>query len=218
MSGPERRAPGRPRADRPVTDRAMIGAAAIEILRESDAHKLTITNVAARLDVRSQTLYHHVRGVSDIVDAARAVCISRINLDCLAPDVPFVAGVTAFAIRYAEVFTPLAKNIWEFFQHPINDPATIAMYETFLRRAIAEDLPDQRALTLMLDVEYAIFMAVFEYSSLQSILDPAVLEEHGATALARAIAGSTSATPEGLRARLSERVGELIQHACDPSA
>lgn len=216
MTAAERRTPGRPRADQPVIDRAMIGAAALEILRESDARKVTITAVAARLGVRSQTLYHHIRSVSDIIDAARSVCISRIDLSCLDPSIPLERGVTTFAIRYAEVFQPLARNIWEFFQHPIRDAATIDMYERFLRRAIAAGLSEERALTLMLDVEYAIFMVVFEHSSLKSILDPAVLEAAGATMLARAIGRSSSGTQVGLRARLTERVTELIDHANAP--
>lgn len=218
MASTERRTPGRPRADMPVIDRAMIGAAALDILRESDAQKLTITNVAARLGVRSQTLYHHIRSVSDIIDAARSVCISRIDLGSLDSSIPLERGVTTFAIHYAEVFQPLARNIWEFFQHPIRDAATIHMYERFLRRAIAEGLSDDRALTLMLDVEYAVFMVVFEHSSLKSILAPDVLEANGATMLARAIGRSSSGTQAGLRGRLSERVGELIHHATLPDS
>lgn len=197
----------------PVTDRAMIGAAAVSILCESDAQSLTMTNVAKRLGVRSQTLYHHVRSVSDIIDAARAVLIGQIDLECLDEAVPLAEGFTAFAVRYAEVFQPLAGNIWEFFRHPITDATTIAMYERLLARALASGLSDARALTLILDVEYAIFMGVFEHASLQSILAPELLEERGATALARAIRASGSATPVGLRARLAERIEELVAHA-----
>ncbi len=191
----------------------MIGAAALDILQESDARALTITNVAARLGVRSQTLYHHIRSVSDIVDAARSVCISRINLDCLDASVPFESGVTTFAIRYAEVFRPLAKSIWEFFQHPIHDSSTIGMYERFLQRAVAAGLSEARALTLMLDVEYAVFMSVFEHASLKSILAPNVVEAHGADLLARTIAQTSSETQDGLRARLTDRIGELVGFA-----
>lgn len=208
-----RRPAGRPRGGQPSVDRQSIGVAACEILRDEGASALTISRVAQKLEVRSQSLYHHVRSLSEIVDAARAVSIAQIDLSSLDADQGFEAGVEAFALSYLEAFIPLSRASWMFFQHPIHDHRTIEMYERFMQRALAEGLSSERSLTLMLDVEYAVFLVVFEHESLKSILPPEALAAAGATALQDALNQMPSDTPLGTRNRLIERIRELLVHA-----
>lgn len=175
-----------------------------------------MSSVAAQLGVRSQTLYHHVSGVGDIVDAARSVCVARISLSSLDSTILFTEGIHTFSRDYAEAFRPLARNIWTFFQHPIRDPATITMYESFMQRATSAGLPEDRALTLLLDVEYAVFMSVFEFDALQSILDRRALLGQGAEMLARSVARMPSGTLAGLHERLATRVTGALSEAEKP--
>ena len=134
-------------------------------------------------------------------------------MSSLDPEEPFDSGVEAYALSYLEAFLPLSRASWLFFQHPIQEPRTIGMYEAFMQRALAEGLSSQNALTLMLDVEYAVFLVVFEHESLRSILPSDALTEHGAFALRDALEGMASDTVEGSRERLVRRVRELIDHA-----
>lgn len=209
----QKRMAGRPRADQPSVDTHSIGTAACAILRDQGPSSLTISRVAQVLEVRSQSLYHHVHNLSEVVDAARSVTIAQVDLNSLTHDRPFGEGVEAFATSYFEAILPLSRAGWLFFQHPIHDPVTIHMYETFMRRALAAGLSSSRALTLMLDVEYAVFLVVFERESLKSILPVDVLADAGATALGDALQNMPSDTATGSHDRLTNRVRELVSNA-----
>lgn len=210
--GTARRGPGRPRAG-DALDRRAIGEAAISILREEGIPALTISAVAQRLGVRSQSLYHHVRSVSDVVDAARSVIVSSIDLTALTSEKDFLAGVQEFARGYFQAFLPLSRSIWLFFQHPIRDGGTIAMYESFMVRAVAAGLDEDVALTLLLDIEYAVLLVVYEHDSLKRVLPEDALAAEGATTLRSALARIAPDTLEGSRQRLAARVRELVEHA-----
>lgn len=210
--GPTRRGPGRPRSGTQI-DRRAIGEVALAILREEGVGGLTISAVAQRLGVRSQSLYHHVRSLAEVVDAARAILVSAIDLSTLDPDREFLAGVQEYAAEYFRAFLPVSRTIWLFFQHPIRDPGTLAMYERFLVRAVAAGLDEDVALTLMLDIEYAVLLVVYEHESLKEILPDDALAEAGAPTLRAALARMSPDTLEGSRRRLAARVRDLVEHA-----
>ena len=209
----DQRSAGRPRADQQTVTPIAIGRAACEILRTEGAAALTMSRVAQQLEVRSQSLYHHVRNLSEVVDAARAVTLAAVDLAPLDIDQPFEAGVETFARSYFDAFVPLSKASWVFFQHPIHDPISIEMYERFMRRAVAEGLSPARSLTLMLDIEYAVFFVVYEHESLKSVLPAEALARHGATTLHDALQAMASETLEGSHTRLITRVRELLRNA-----
>lgn len=208
-----KRSPGRPRTGQPSVTRDAIGTATANLLRAQGPSVLTMSRVAKELGVRSQSLYHHVRSLDDLIDAARGVTVRRIDLAPLENTVPFREGVQQFALEYLRAFLPFTQSIWTFFQYPIADPATVTMYETFMRRAIAAGLPEDRALTLMLDVEYAACLTVFEHAYLKDILPLDDLERLDAPTLRSALAQISPDTWEGSSRRLAERVGELVDTA-----
>ncbi|WP_460782585.1 TetR/AcrR family transcriptional regulator [Microbacterium tumbae] len=91
--------PARPRRGRPpLTSREAI----LDTVLEIGLDRATITAVAARLGVDQSTLYRHVEGVEDMLDAAVAVAVSRS--DWPAPD-----------DDWAEYLRACARAMWAMF-------------------------------------------------------------------------------------------------------
>lgn len=145
------RRPGRPRREiEPVTPQKL-GEATIALLIEEGAPSLTMSKLAQRLDVRSQSLYHHVSGTDEAVSAARLILFGRIDREVLR-GADFGDAVEQFAVEYLRVFLPIAEANSVFFSHRIADGVTLGLYQDFVKRAVAEGWEDQAALALLFEI------------------------------------------------------------------
>jgi TetR/AcrR family tetracycline transcriptional repressor len=79
---PARRNPGRP----PRLERGQITRAAVELLDEVGLPDLSTRRLAAKLGVRSPTLYWHVRDKGELLDlVAEAICADAFDIDDTQP-------------------------------------------------------------------------------------------------------------------------------------
>ncbi|GAB3482289.1 TetR/AcrR family transcriptional regulator [Nocardiopsis coralliicola] len=75
-----------PAARAPRLDRARITAAAVELLDEDGLGALSTRRLAAKLGVRSPTLYWHVRSKAELLDlVAEAICADAFRIDTALP-------------------------------------------------------------------------------------------------------------------------------------
>ncbi|PQZ87300.1 hypothetical protein CQ018_17725 [Arthrobacter sp. MYb227] len=215
MPSTNRRA-GRPRGDHGLITLSMIGHATLAALRTGAPHEgaaktLSVSQIAGLLGVRSQSLYHHISGVPDAVNAARGVLIADMDLHVL-KNGSFRQAAIEFAVEYYKAFHPLAACLGTFFRHRVTDPHTLAMYELFLHRAAEASVPAAQRLPLLLDIEYAVFSMIYEQSALNSMLSLSSTDDQHYPWLAAGLAAHATdslATDTRLRARVTQ----LIQTA-----
>lgn len=75
-----------PRSERPRLDRQRITLAAVELLDEVGLADLSTRRLAAKLGVRSPTLYWHVRDKDELLDLiAEAICADGFDIDATRP-------------------------------------------------------------------------------------------------------------------------------------
>jgi len=75
---------GRP--SRALLSREIIARAALEVVDESGADGLTMRALADRLGVKAASLYNHVTGKDELLDALAELVNAEIDLSPLAPD------------------------------------------------------------------------------------------------------------------------------------
>jgi len=111
---------GRP--SRALLSRTIIARAALEVVDESGSEGLTMRALAERLGVKAASLYNHVAGKDELLDALAELVNEEIDLTPLA-DADWHAGVGAYARGYRRVF--------------LRHPNTIAL---LARRRVEADL------------------------------------------------------------------------------
>ena len=111
---------GRP--SKALLSRQIIARAALEVVDEAGAEGLTMRALAERLGVKAASLYNHVAGKDELVDALSELVNEEIDLAPLA-DPDWHAGVGAYARGYRAVF--------------LRHPNTIAL---LARRRVEADL------------------------------------------------------------------------------
>lgn len=177
-----RRTAGRPKRGTQTLDRARIGEATVAVLRAHGANGVTVSRIAAELDVRSQTLYHHMSTVGDAVNAARGSLLTAVDPSVF-ERLPWDDAVVEFATTYYRTFVPLGQDNSVFFLHKITDPLTLQIYEAFLRGAQVAGIPGERAMQLLLDIEQVIFSLIFEHMSWHALFDKEAIDRAGAHTL-----------------------------------
>lgn len=205
---------GRPRRGQSTLDPHKIGQAAVEVLRQEGAGALTVSKVAARLGVRSQTLYYHVSTLSDIVNAARGVLIAGADPTVRSGET-WEESVLRFVDEYYLEFGQLAQANSVFFTHEITDEATLRTYETFVSQAIEAGVAGTDALQLLLDLEHTLFSLIFEHTTWHGLFALDAIDAAGATTLMRLLQTRTR-DQSSLRERLRVATAALIDRAVSP--
>ena len=113
-----------PRPSQPILSRELICRTALSLLDRTG--RFTVPEVAQKLGVSVSSLYHHVAGRGEIVEGIRGLLA-----DGFAPiedDVPWAAGVAAWARSYRDAFAAHPAAIPALVAQTITDPVTLQQY------------------------------------------------------------------------------------------
>lgn len=132
-----------PADHRPRLDRATITRAAVELLDEVGLAELSTRRLAARLGVRSPTLYWHVRDKEELLDlVAEAICADAFEIDEAAPWRDRLrAGLRQFRallLAHRDAAALLRRR-------PPTGPHRLGHVETTVRILVEAGLPDAEA-------------------------------------------------------------------------
>ncbi|MFD7105200.1 TetR/AcrR family transcriptional regulator [Streptomyces celluloflavus] len=120
---------GRPHTPLLGTDRIIREALAPIDAEGADAFSLP--RLAARLGIRTPSLYHHVTGRAAVVEGVRRLVVEEMDTSAFA-DRPWDAALTAWARSYRDAFARHPHTIALLATTTISSPATLARYETVL--------------------------------------------------------------------------------------
>jgi len=138
-----------------VLTRESIARAALAILDEEGAAALTVRHLAARLGVRSPSLYNHVTSKSEILDAVIELIDDEIDTDCL-DDPDWRRGMTAFARSYRRAFQAHPDALALIAREAVETDPTLRAYDAALGALLRAGWPPEQALQLLASIEYLV--------------------------------------------------------------
>ena len=109
-------------------NRRKIAAAALQLVGSEGLEALTMKRLAEAVDRRPASLYNHIAGRQDLIEAMRGILAEDIQADQF-QSLEWREAVEAWARDYLRVFAEHPNVIALMATTAISDPATLATYE-----------------------------------------------------------------------------------------
>ena len=109
-------------------NRRKIAAAALQLVGREGLEALTMKRLAQEVDRRPASLYNHIAGRQDLIEAMRGILAEHIQADQF-QSVEWREALEAWARDYMRAFTEHPNVIALMATTAISDPATLATYE-----------------------------------------------------------------------------------------
>lgn len=132
-----------------------IARAALAIFDEDGAAAVTLRNIAARLGVRSPSLYNHVTSKDDILDAVTELIDREIDHSPLA-DPDLRRGLAGFARSYRTAFRRHPEALTVIARRAIETDVALSTYDTVLDLLQRAGWSPAAALEVMAALEYIV--------------------------------------------------------------
>lgn len=161
-----------------------IGKAALELIDEKGWSALTMNALAARLHVRAPSLYHYIDGQNDLIDLFRIQIVRKIETAQLA-DMNWEEAIISFGMSYYRAFLQHTNTIGILSVSPIRDRETFQMYEAFLKVLDREGWNAERAIEILVGLEYLALGSAYEQAASDIMLNADLADSNDAPVLAR---------------------------------
>jgi AcrR family transcriptional regulator len=135
--------------------RESIARAALAIFDEDGAAAVTTRNIAARLGVRSPSLYNHVTSKDEILDAVTELIDREIDNSPLA-DPDLHRGLAGFARSYRQAFRRHPEALTVIALRAIETDVALSGYDTTLGALQRAGWSPAAALEVMAALEYIV--------------------------------------------------------------
>lgn len=161
-------------------------SAAIALVDEDGAEALSMRTLAKRVDRQASSLYNHVGGRAELIEAMRARIVDRIDVGAFARDTWDVA-ITLWARSYLAAFAEHPHLIRLLATTPIRDGSTLAMYDVVVGALARGGWGAGESVALMRAVEAFVLGSALDIVAPGNMLDPAAVPpEHVALSAALA--------------------------------
>lgn len=178
---------------RPSTPILSVDKIAAAALRLVDAgHDLRMGDVAAALGVRPSSLYNHVSGKADVVEAVRGLIFRDV-----ARDVAVDTGSTTpddrlrvLLRRYRESFAQHPRVIPLLTAQTVSSPSVMAMYDELARVLVECGVPEQRLLDVVTVLDSFVIGSALDVAAPDDVWDASAAgDDHLRRAIASAPRG-----------------------------
>ena len=138
---------GRPR--QPILSVDKIATAALRLVDEG--HDLRMGDVAAALGVRPSSLYNHVSGKADVVEAMRGLIFHDVprSVDTGADASGWEGRLRSLLRRYRESFARHPRVIPLLTAQTVSAPSVMAMYDELATVLVGCGVPESRLLDVV---------------------------------------------------------------------
>ena len=153
---------GRPRT--PVLDAHRIAVAALELMDAEGAAGFTMARLAERLGVRAPSLYNHVGGKAQIVEAVRDLVVAEMDWSAFATR-DWDEALEAFAISYRAAFARHPTTVPLLTSTPVEAPGALAMYDDVCAALVRAGWPHARVVSVVAAVEYMVLGSVLDLTT-----------------------------------------------------
>ena len=176
-------------------NRRKIALAALDLVGREGIEALTMKRLAEEVGRRPASLYNHIVGRQDLIEAMRGILAEHIDADCF-DSMAWRDALLAWARGYLLAFAEHPKIITVMATTAISDPATLAGYEQVVSGLVRGGWRRGEAVAVMRAVEAYVLGSALDIVAPETLLNrnslPAELTELHAN-LDPADAGSWSA-------------------------
>ena len=153
--------------------RERIVAEALVLLDEAGVAGLTMRGLATRLGVKAASLYHHVRGLDDLVVGMQDAVNSDIDVALLDDD--SADGLAGFARSYRTAYQrhPAAADLVS--RRPLTAPTAFVVYDALAAHLVRRGLPDDEVLPVMAALDFVVLGSAGETLAEDLAAAPAAL-------------------------------------------
>ncbi len=141
--------------------RARIARAALELLDRHGAAGLTMRRVAQGLGVQAPSLYHHVRGQDDLVDAVHELVVAEIDRTGFS-DPDWRPGLLAVARSYRDTFVRHREAVALVARRPVTGAGALSFYDQFVSALLRHGLAVDEVLTVIGTLDFLVLGAAVE--------------------------------------------------------
>lgn len=111
--------------------RTVIARAALDVLDEEGPEALTVRRIAARLGVKSPSLYNHVASKDEILDAVTELIAEEIDRSVL-DDPDWRQGFVRYARSYRQAFRTHPTALAVIARRPVETAGALGAYDAVL--------------------------------------------------------------------------------------
>ena len=162
---------GRP--SRALLSREAIARAALEVVDESGAEGLTMRALADRLGVKAASLYNHVTGKDELLDALADLVNEEIDLAPLKGGGDWRDGLAAYARGYRAVFLRHPNTIALLARRRVEADLQLLGYDTLLAALAGAGLGPADAAEAAAALDYLVLGSALETFTAGFTRDPA---------------------------------------------
>ena len=139
-------------------NRDRLVGAALDLVDAEGAEALSMRALADRVDRQVSSLYNHVSGRADLIEAMRARIVTGIDVSAFAPaevgeEVPWAVALEVWARSYLRAFASHPNLIRLLATTSIRDPSTYAMYDAVVAGLRRGGWPESEVIAVVRTVE-----------------------------------------------------------------
>ena len=136
---------GRPTT--PLLSQELIAAAALRLI--DDTGEFTVTQVAAALQVRPSSLYNHVTGKAQILEAVRALVFRAVPRVRPLPDTVWTDQVRGLLRTYRDAFAAHPRLVPMLTAQTVSSPEVMRIYDDLAEVLSHQRVPADRLLDVL---------------------------------------------------------------------
>lgn len=180
-----------PRPPQPLLSREAIARSALAVIDEEGPEALTVRRIAARLGVRAQSLYNHVRSKDDILNAVTELIDGTIDPP---PEqaADWREALLVFARGYRRAFLRHRRAGIVIAARPVETDVARGYYDRVLRLLTGAGWAPGQAMEIVLAVDYLVLGSVVAPFTAGFVAAPEAYQPHAT--LAAAVAAADPAT------------------------
>ncbi|MER5258858.1 TetR/AcrR family transcriptional regulator C-terminal domain-containing protein [Streptomyces sp. NPDC002855] len=161
---------GRPRI--PVLSADLIAREALALIDAEGADAFSLPRLAARLGVRTASLYNHLDGRAEVIEGVRRLLVEEMDVSAFEA-LPWPEALAAWARSYRDAFARHPQAIDLLATTTISSPATLSMYEAVVAALARGGWPQERLVTTLTSVESFLLGSALDLVAPPLMIDPA---------------------------------------------
>ncbi|MFE0106150.1 TetR/AcrR family transcriptional regulator C-terminal domain-containing protein [Streptomyces sp. NPDC059009] len=181
--------PGRPRT--PVLGAELIAREALALIDEEGADAFSLPRLAARLGVKTASLYNHLDGRAAVIEGVRRLVVEEMDVAAFGA-LPWPDALRSWARSYRDAFARHPHAIELLATTTISSPATLTMYEAVVSALARGGWPRERLVSVLTCVESFLLGSALDLVAPPIMIDTAGQAER-VPVLADALEGSKAA-------------------------
>ncbi|MGW6021329.1 TetR/AcrR family transcriptional regulator C-terminal domain-containing protein [Streptomyces sp. NPDC055099] len=187
---------GRPRI--PMLDADLIAREALSLIDAEGADAFSLPRLAARLGVRTASLYNHLDGRAEVIEGVRRLIVEEMDVSAF-DTLPWPDALAAWARSYRDAFARHPHSIDLLATTTISSPATLGMYEAVVAALARGGWPQGRLIAALTSVESFLLG-----SALDLVAPPMMIDAAGHAPRVPVLAAALESAADGDKARRAE--------------